>query len=295
MEQNITISSLSNYLDFFDKMYDAVRLVDPLKKRVLDIHCKSTIETEAVCHAYWGNNKICDNCISMRAYLGGDTFVKLENTHDRLYMVTAIPIENGNSTVVLELLKNVTKQMLIGAGEYDKGYYIKNIVEDMNKILVKDTLTQLFNRKYINERLPADIIRSTIKQQPLSIIICDIDLFKEINDTYGHAAGDKAIKASSDTLVSCIRDNVDWVARYGGDEFLICLDNTDYDDAWDVAERMRKKIENTDIEIKDQRINITASFGICTLKDKKLTPEQMIECADQKLYQAKTQGRNRVG
>jgi len=294
MKEPITIEVLKEKLDFFKTIYDSIRIIDPVKKNVMDYKESSIKETNQICYKYWSSQKICDNCIAMRAYIENDTFMKLENTAEKLFMVTAIPTEIQQHKIVLELFKDVTNTMMVGSGEYESGRSLKNSLVDMNNMVVKDDLTNIFNRRYISERLPADIIKSVIEGKPLSVLIADIDKFKEINDTFGHIVGDFVIKEIANILLGCIRGDIDWIARYGGDEFLICLNNTSNNSAYSIAERMRVKIEEKIIQIEDKKIEIFASFGIFTMFKEQLTSEEIIALADRNLYEAKKRGRNNV-
>ena len=126
----------------------------------------------------------------------------------------------------------------------------------------------------------------------------DIDHFKNVNDTYGHQAGDTVLRSFVELIRSSIRDGVDWVARYGGEEFVIVIPETELKCAEKVAERLRRKIETTEVSIgNDRRIKITASFGVVCFdpKEKKeISTDKLIKEADKMLYEAKNEGRNRV-
>ncbi|HHV97095.1 MAG TPA: GGDEF domain-containing protein [Clostridiaceae bacterium] len=124
--------------------------------------------------------------------------------------------------------------------------------------------------------------------------MADIDHFKNVNDTYGHYVGDRVIKKIGEVMTKYIRKDTDWIARYGGDEFLICLHDVDQKEAYKIVERLRKALESTLVEVEGESIKVTASFGLITVKNTKLKPDDLIKMADDKLYQAKRQGRNRV-
>jgi len=164
----------------------------------------------------------------------------------------------------------------------------------MNERAVKDDLTGLYNRRYINERLPLDIKYSKISENPLSIIMVDIDFFKKINDNYGHVNGDKVLMDFSNLVLKSIRSNIDWIGRYGGEEFIIVLKDTDLKNTYFVAEKIRKKLENTTFKYDDININITASFGIYSISDYDIEFSDLLSKVDKNLYQAKANGRNRT-
>ncbi|WP_298769150.1 diguanylate cyclase [uncultured Fibrobacter sp.] len=155
-----------------------------------------------------------------------------------------------------------------------------------------DELTQLPNRREMNETIAHEVGRSQRTNKPFCFIFIDIDHFKNINDTYGHACGDEILKAVAQTIRGLLR-KYDVFARYGGEEFLTLLPETDLDGAATVAERFRKKIEQMTVHYADFTIKITITLGVARF-DEKLGAEHSIQMADKALYQGKESGRNRV-
>jgi len=169
--------------------------------------------------------------------------------------------------------------------------------DEIRLLSVTDPLTKIFNRGYINTHLPIEISRACRYQRSLSLIMCDIDHFKKINDTYGHQAGDSVLKSFAEILKTKTRINVDWLARYGGEEFLIILPETGVNDAEIVAERLREAVAEATIPTAEGSVTITASFGVAgcnTTPYGLLTAETLIGHADTCLYRAKNEGRNKV-
>ena len=175
---------------------------------------------------------------------------------------------------------------------------LKRANEEIRILSITDPLTGCYNRGYMTERLPQEIKRAKRYRHSLSLVLCDIDHFKKINDTYGHQVGDRILKEFVQWINESIRDGVDWLARYGGEEFLIVVPETDTKGACCVVERLRRMLSQKAIEIQGERIRITASFGVTGLDpatpDEKISPEALITQADECLYQAKQEGRNRV-
>ena len=128
---------------------------------------------------------------------------------------------------------------------------------------------------------------------PVSMVMLDIDNFKLINDTYGHASGDEVLKAVANVLSQGTRES-DVSGRLGGEEFAIILTETDLTAAQELIERLRKKVEQTCIHFKGQEISVTASFGVAKLDTESDNFDKLIDRADYALYQAKKEGRNRV-
>jgi len=164
---------------------------------------------------------------------------------------------------------------------------------------ITDPLTGIYNRGYLTERIPQEIKRAMRYGHALSVIMCDIDHFKKINDTYGHLAGDQVLKQFVQIITGLIRLDVDWMARYGGEEFFVVLPVTDFAGALHQAERLRAGIAKRPFDVDGNQIDVTASFGVTGFNsqetfEKEITPELIITTADKYLYEAKEQGRNRV-
>jgi len=175
---------------------------------------------------------------------------------------------------------------------------LKEANEEIRILSITDPLTGIYNRGYLNERLPQEIKRSIRYKRSLSLILCDIDHFKLVNDQYGHVAGDGVLKGFVRCIVDSIRDQIDWTARYGGEEFLVVLPETDFNGARHLSERLRKVVSNSTYTIDGKKIQITASFGVSGFSPEILTRnlsiDDMLNRVDVYLYQAKNKGRNRV-
>lgn len=156
-----------------------------------------------------------------------------------------------------------------------------------------DYLTGLFNRNKGSELLNYEMSRALRYGRPLSIILLDVDSFKSINDTYGHLAGDQILKAVADIARATVR-TVDNLIRWGGEEFVVLLPDTELEAAVQVAERLREAIATASIKVPNAELSITASFGVARKDENTLDVETLLARADQAMYIAKFLGRNRV-
>ena len=154
-----------------------------------------------------------------------------------------------------------------------------------------DGLTGLLNRKAIHDRLFRELERSQRTGSPLGVFLADVDHFKRINDTHGHAAGDLVLRIVASEIASALRP-YDAVGRYGGEEFLIVAPGCDFNQTWALAERVRLAIATCAISIKGRQQQLTISLGVATGEE--LTSEAVLHVADEALYKAKRDGRNRV-
>ncbi len=161
------------------------------------------------------------------------------------------------------------------------------------ELAIRDGLTHLFVHRYFMERLTEEIQRALKKEHRLSILMIDIDHFKDYNDRYGHIAGDILLKHLADIFKSIVAKG-DIVARYGGEEFAVILFDVDRKDAKKLAEEIRKSVEKEPFYLRREKTHATISIGVATLPDDAKTGEDLLRIADQNLYRAKKEGRNRI-
>ena len=171
-----------------------------------------------------------------------------------------------------------------------------NYISTIKRMGMTDQLTGLPNRRSFEERIRLEWNRATRDNTPLSVLLLDVDKFKDYNDTYGHWQGDVALKTVSRIFLHEIKRLPDFVARIGGEEFVIILTNTDSMGAFEVAERIRKSVENTQISLSDGRTHaMTISIGLNTrIPTLDSSLDEFLGHADSALYTAKREGRNRV-
>jgi diguanylate cyclase (GGDEF)-like protein len=166
--------------------------------------------------------------------------------------------------------------------------------QQMRHLATTDGLTGVLNRRYFFERGENELQRAIRYGHPLSMLIFDIDHFKQVNDGFGHQAGDEVLCQLADITVNTIR-STDLLGRYGGEEFILMLPEAGFDSAWRVAERLRQKIETHNFKYDQEKIKITISVGLSSLESPDTDLEDLISRADRSLYAAKDAGRNRVG
>ncbi len=189
-----------------------------------------------------------------------------------------------------ELAEAETDFLSLFAQQIEMSITITDLFLAVKEQAVTDSLTGLYNRRHFEETLKREVTRAKRQNQPFSIIGIDLDFLKKINDEYGHAYGDLAIKTVADVLKSNAR-SIDVAARMGGEEFNVLLPGIDSKGAMSAAERIRKAIEHAELDVIG---HITASIGVATFLEHSDNVEELLELTDQAMYQSKRNGRNQV-
>jgi len=170
----------------------------------------------------------------------------------------------------------------------------RNAYDKLNQEANTDGHTGCYNKSYFNAAIELEVKKCKATGTPLSLILFDLDKFKNLNDNFGHDAGDYVLKKVSDLVHSAgVRDR-DIFARYGGEEFTILLPQTNLKHAFEVAERLRKLIESNDFVYDDQKLPVTVSMGVADYRQGVLTGTDLFKRADSAVYKAKDGGRNQV-
>jgi diguanylate cyclase (GGDEF)-like protein len=169
-----------------------------------------------------------------------------------------------------------------------------NIFKRVQELAIKDGMTGLYLRGYFIDRLKEEMKRALITQNSIGIILVDVDLFKRLNDKFGHMVGDIVLKKLSDILKSQIGDAGNVISRFGGEEFIIFIVSSTMQETLKIAQDLRKAVEKTPIIFRRKKINFTISAGIATFPQDAKFLEDLIRKADDALYEAKRTGRNKV-
>jgi len=171
---------------------------------------------------------------------------------------------------------------------------LRRRVEALGREVRSDALTGLFNYRYFSELLEQEVERAQRSGLPVALVMADLDHFKGVNDRYGHEVGNRVLQQVADILRSGVR-RIDAVCRYGGEELALVLPGTQLPRAQRVAERLRREIAHTVVPLEGQKVGVTASFGVAVFPASGVVDAvALVRQADEALYRAKTEGRNRV-
>jgi diguanylate cyclase (GGDEF)-like protein len=175
---------------------------------------------------------------------------------------------------------------------------LMRVNEETRVLSITDPLTGAYNRTYLNDRLAQEVARAQKYSRSLSLILGDLDHFKRINDAHGHLTGDEALKSFVRCIMGVIRTDCDWIARFGGDEFLIVLPETNVAGAGTAAERYARLIAESSIPVHGESVHLSASFGVTGIDrshgGQSVDPAALIARADECLYRAKRERRGSV-
>lgn len=274
------------------KLYDIVRYVKPVEKK-----CNQPGMTN--CFSVWSKKVVCENCISMRALHEKKVVMKLEYNNDKIYMITAVPASDSeHEDQVIELIRDVTNENFMDIKNMGSEEEIQTRINKLNQEIILDPLTKAYNRRFMDERLPYEFVKSCTSKKPMGFILADIDHFKKVNDNYGHLAGDQVLITFAEIIQAKLRESQDWIVRYGGEEFLIFISGMTEAELVESAEAIRIAVEKWIFLHEGLEIHLTASFGVHSV-----VPEQcddfdkvkaFINNADRALYHSKQTGRNKT-
>lgn len=204
-------------------------------------------------------------------------------------------LEAGADDYVVKPFDQLELQFRLRAGQriIDLQLNLMQAREELRERASKDVLTMLPNRSAISNTLENELARCHRDHRTVGIILLDLDHFKKVNDTLGHFAGDAVLRETAVRLRSNMRP-YDQVGRYGGEEFLVVLPNCDLEQAANQAERMRHRLHETTMLVDGRELQVSASFGVTISDGSERSPDVFVRVADEALYRAKANGRNRI-
>ncbi len=283
-------SMLESLKKRYDPLYEQIRIVDFTKRVTYALNPQNELEWKPC-------NLLCrfkDYCFCSKVLNENRKITRLEFYEGKSYIICGFPIQHNNRQLVVELTERIDGSQIFENSEEHSIRDITSIIEGMNQMIITDDMTGLFNRRYITQKLPLDLVHSYYRKRTIAVIMADIDKFKEVNDLYGHDVGDQVLINFSSLLKNSIKGSSGWVARYGGEEFLLVMQNLNDRNIEVIIHQIKEQIELTRFESISPAINLTCSFGVVVCDGHTGHYEKLIRIADQCLLKAKNEGRNKA-
>ena len=284
-----TQAEVEELIDLLSDGENIVRLVDPLSEFL--VNTDGTLQVGNICRTVWGRPHRCENCSSLRALQTKDVLYKMEFCDDRIYWIISRYMNVEGRDCILEFVVDTTDSIIIEGGDADQ---ISEIIEGYNHQVVFDSLTGVFNRNYLETVFMPTLGFRRASQLPVHIAVVDLDKFKEVNDTYGHAAGDKLLadvggfwKSRFDSRK---KNSERLTIRYGGDEMIVvCCEGT-YDDFVREVESSYANMRKTCYI--SEGVNIPFTMSIGTASSEEMPPtgwtwDDLFAKADERMYAVK--------
>lgn len=291
--ETVTKEQLKKYIDDLGHIFDMVRIVDPYGFHVLDDDFKVS-NPDHVCYKIWNKNFRCRNCISLKAYTDFERKVKYEFQGEDAYFVIAMPYrlsDEDNRVVVVEMMNEVSEEMQVRTVGKE---IVAKTINDFDHKLYTDSLTGVYNRRYFDDKMFLYQTKDALSKK-MGFILWDVMKFKNVNDTYGHAGGDKVLKAIAQVMQKNTREE-EAVMRIGGDEFLIVVQDCEKNVLQSVASRIQRKVEEIRIpDMPSYRPAINVGYSYTDEFD--ASGERihvMLDEADREMYMDKEQSYQRL-
>jgi diguanylate cyclase (GGDEF)-like protein/PAS domain S-box-containing protein len=290
-----------------ENMHDGILVLD-VKNRIVDINPAMENFVEGKISAYLGKNafdvfqpwiekidllpEVAKTRLELKVPKDPSRYLDLQVTplHDRSQLL------NGHLMVFRDITeRKLVEKRLRYVNDRLQGQLIEIglLQSKLREQAIRDPLTNLFNRRYLEETLDRELSRAAREDYPVCIIMIDLDHFKRINDTHGHEAGDLVLKAIAEALSEFSRRG-DFACRYGGEEFVIAMPNIHLQTAYERAESLRQSLNLLSIPYEYDNLSVTISMGIACYPENGQTRESLLRAADQALYAAKEAGRNHI-
>lgn len=271
------IEQLRSLLLFFPGLYDAVRIVDPLSHKAWMLYASGCKAVNGTCYEYWEQKQACGHCISSLAYLHNRVTFKLAQAPGGQCLAIAAPKVFGNSTYVVELLKNVSGAM------YAEGVPGAEAPEQPSKFPAEPGRSGLYSRNYIDRELPELVRGCHLEKKRLSILLSLVNDSDAEDDTGGWVVSDTVLRRQADIVNRTIRQS-DWAGRYTGNVLLVVLPGADAEAAEGIAGRIQEKLQSYLAGYRKKGPSLAANYGVATLNADISDADMLVRLASMDLY-----------
>jgi len=262
-KMNKLYEKVKERLSLIDNMYDIIRIIDPINKNIINISNNEITIRKEKCHDLLRHGRICSNCISMRAYIEKDIFIKIEHVSNKVILLVATPVNIDQETYVVEIIKDISTRSNIAASiNYNFKNNFETIIDSLNKKIVTDGSTGAYNKIYIEEMLPVEVNKSVKNGNLLSLMMVKIDEFKNLEDEYGKAISKKIFNDFIKLVDDLVKPNPYWIGRYSDNKFLLVLNDVNQAESYKILTQIKNISEYILFNDNNKIIKLKSSFSI---------------------------------
>lgn len=269
-------------------LFNSYRIVDIETYLVYDWKGNKIIPTNKRCFEVWQRDEACKNCISHSCIRENRQIVKLEALDGQVYLIVAVPITLDGHLFSLELISDVTDSLVINDSFHKKNLDVHGIITQMNDMALRDPYTGLYNKRFAEQEV-AKTMLSWNGEHSIFIGVLDIDHFKRVNDTYGHITGDDVLCVLAHILDNYAARGNGWASRMGGDEFMILWNDVTPQNAYAMAEDLKKSLATHIFEKDGVKFTVSISIGLSQYRPELVDWRAFLEEADKNMYHEKNE------
>lgn len=246
-----------------DHLFDYYRIVDPITKEEFHYEREQVLRRRSQpCYALWQRDGPCRHCVSYHTLLDQQGELKFEYNQEKSFLIYALPYFHQHKRYVLEQAKDVTGSLMLHLLFGENSEELPNLIESLNEWLIHETVTGLYNQRYLYQETARLIDYAKIKPLSLCAVMLDIDEFKQVNDTYGHLSGDEVIRAFAAILRKYVQHTPYLAARVGGDEFMLLCPDLDIAGSQALCQQISGEFCAHPFTGGDRQFFVTFSFGV---------------------------------
>jgi diguanylate cyclase (GGDEF)-like protein len=276
------------------ELFDVMRIVDPVARKVLERVSTGAAPSPFPCNGFWSGEDTCRDCLAARAFRENRRLSRMLFHKGTMYLSSAIPFQTGGRGIVVELLHNLTGNLVAASGDSIDATELQSLFDQADHASTIDALTGLLDRNSVEVRLPRELDRAHSTRYPLSLVLISIDGFARLRSRHGDAFCDAVLRVAGEMLQRSMRVEQDWVARSSENSFLVVMRNTGNAGVQTVAERIRGRITRLEIPKDGMTVPVTASVAIHIEVPTCPTEGLLLPLLEKKVLAAESEGGDRV-
>lgn len=244
-----------------DNMYDFMRVIDPINKNVIDTRNEPDVMNCSKCYDLLNRREMCKNCISVRVEVEKDTFIKLEYIPNGVMLIIATFININGERYIVETIKNIAAQK--NKKLHEKfNIHVKNVIDHLNEKVITDDESSVYNRIYIESRLPVDLNNSMVNENNLSIIMVDTGESENINNKYRQEVRIRFLQEVAEIIGESVNGESYWIGRYSENKYIIVLNDTSKEETYKISNKIKNLLNDIPFEYNNEIIKLNLNLGV---------------------------------